>query len=144
MSAHLLALVGTERFAFPLGRVLEALDAPTVHDLPQRPDGMLGMLRHRGQSVALWDAGSTFGVPRGRVEGTALVLRHEGRGVALLVDDALDIVQIAGDALRAAPPGSDGEGLLDGVVRDASGLLSVVRVDVLVSRLMSRGIRRGE
>jgi chemotaxis signal transduction protein len=64
--------------------------------------------------------------------------------VALLVDDAVDIVQIRADALRAAPAGSDGEGLLAGVVRDADGLLSVVRVDVLVSRLVSRGARRAE
>ncbi|MEK7240500.1 MAG: chemotaxis protein CheW [Gemmatimonadota bacterium] len=144
MSAHLLARVGDERFAFALGRVLEAVDAPTVHDLPLRPGGMLGTLRHRGQTLPLWDAGSAFGVRRLQAEGTALVFRDAGRGVALLVDDAVGIVQIPDDALRAAPPGSDGEGLLAGVVRDEDGLLSVVRVDVLVSRLVLHGARRGE
>lgn len=144
MSAHLLALVGAERFAFPLERVLEARDAPTLHDMPRRPDGMRGTLRHRGQTVPVWDAVAAFGVPRTRAEGTALVFRDGGRGVALLVDDALDIVQIADDALRAAPAGSDAEGLLAGVVRDDVGLLSVVRVDVLVSRLLARSNRRGE
>lgn len=144
MSAHLLARVGGERFAFALARVLEAVDEPVVHDLPRRPPGMLGTLRHRGQTVPVWDAGIAFGIERVRAAGTALVFRDGDRGVALLVDDAVDIVQIRGDALRAAPAGSDGEGLLAGVVRDADGLLSVVRVDVLVSRLVSRGARRVE
>lgn len=144
MSAHLLARVGNERFAFALGRVLEAVDDPAVHDTPQRPAGMLGMLRHRGLTVPVWDAGSAFGVQRAHAVGTALVFRDGDRGVALLVDDAVDIVQILGDELRAAPAGSDGEGLLAGVVRDADGLMSVVRVDVLVSRLVSQGARRVE
>ena len=144
MSAHLLARVGAERFAFALGRVVEAVDEPTVHDLPRRPAGMLGTLRHRGQTVPVWDASSAFGVARTRAAGTALVFQDGDRGVALLVDDALDIVQIRQDALRAAPAGSDGMGLLAGVVRDADGLLSVVRVDELVSRLVVRGARRGE
>lgn len=144
MSAHLLARVGDERFAFALEHVIEAVDAPTVHDLPQRPAGMLGMLRHRGLTVPLWDAGSAFGVRRLEAAGTALVFREAGCGVALLVDDAVDIVQISDDALRTAPAGSDGAGLLAGVVRDPEGLMSVVRVDVLVSRLVLPGTRRGE
>ena len=143
MNAHLLARVGDERFAFALERVLEAVDAPTVHDLPNRPTGMLGTVRHRGQTVPLWDAGSAFGIARARGVGTALLFRDAGRAVALLVDDAVDIVQVPEDALRLAPAGSDGGGLLAGVVRDAAGLMSVVRVDVLVSRLLSRGARGG-
>ena len=143
MSAHLLTRVGDERFAFALERVVEAVDAPTVHDLPNRPAGMLGMVRHRGQTVPLWDAGSAFGITRARAAGTALLFRDGGRGVALLVDDALDIVQVPEDALRTAPTGSDSEGLLAGVVRDPAGLMSVVRVDALVSRLVSRGAGGG-
>ena len=143
MSAHLMARVGDERFAFALDRVLEAVDAPAVHDLPNRPVGMLGTVRHRGQTLPLWDAGSAFGIARARGEGTALLFREAGRGVALLVDDAMDIVQVHEGTLRVAPAGSDGGGLLAGVVRDSEGLMSVVRVDVLVSRLVSRGAGGG-
>jgi chemotaxis signal transduction protein len=139
VSAHLLARVGRERFAFALSRVLEAVDAPPVHDLPRRPEGMLGTMHHRGQTLPLWDGGSTFRIDRVASAGTALVLNDWGRCVALLVDDAVDVVDIAGDAVRRAPAGSDVEGLLEGVVRDPEGLLSVVRVDVLVSRLVSQG-----
>ena len=102
MSAHLLALVGGERFAFALDAVVEAVDAPVAHDIPDRPPGMLGTVRHRGQTLPLWDGGSALGVSRAGSTGTALVFREAGRAVAVLVDDALDIVQIVDDTLRPA------------------------------------------
>jgi len=139
MSAHLLARVGGERFAFALGLVIEAMDAPVLHDPPRRPDGMLGTMRHRGRTLPVWDGARAFGVARTARDGTALVLDDAGRQLALLVDDAVDILEIAPDALRAAPAGSDAEGMLAGVVRDGDGLVGVVRVDVLVSRLVSWG-----
>jgi chemotaxis signal transduction protein len=144
MTAHLLARVGEERFAFRLDRVVEALDAPALHDPPWRPEGMLGTMRHRGLTLPVWDGGSAFGIPRDGDAGTALVLDDAGRHLALLVDDALDIMRFDRGAVRALPSAADGEGLLSGVVQDAEGLVSVVRVDVLVSRLESRGARRAE
>ena len=143
MSPHLLVRVGKERFAFSLERVLEAVDAPALHEPPLRPDGMLGTLRHRGQTLPVWDGARTFGIPRDAGAGTALVLRDGERHLAVLVDDALDIVEVAPDALRAAPTGSDGGGLLAGVVRDAQGLVGVVRVDIMVARLTAWGAGRG-
>jgi chemotaxis signal transduction protein len=144
MSAHLLARVGAERFAFALGLVAEVLDAPPVHDLPHRPEGMLGTMRHRGRTLTVWDAASAFGVRREQATGgTVLVFRDGERGAALLVDDAEDIVQIAPEAVREAPSGVDGNGLLAGVVRSRDSLVNVVRVNVLVARLMS-GAERSE
>lgn len=144
MMAHLLTRVGHERFAFRLDCVVEALDAPALHDPPWRPDGMLGTLRHRGQTLPVWDAGNAFGIRRTGALGTALVLGDAGKHVALLVDDAEDIMEVDADAVRALPAMGDGESLLLGVVKDTQGLVNVVRVDVLVSRLASRGARRVE
>ncbi len=141
MTAHLLARVGSERFAFGLSRVLEALDAPTMHDAPMRPDGMLGTLRHRGVTVTVWDSARAFGVPRGALDGTALVLGEAGRPLALLVDDALDIVDISPDALQMPPQGTDAASVLAGVACDANGLVCVVKVDALVRRLEAWGAR---
>jgi len=141
MSAHLVARVGTERFAFALGLVVEALDAPSLHDLPRRPAGMLGTLRHRGRTLPVWDAERAFGVGRAGGQGTALVFHDGARGVALLVDDAEDILQIADDAVRVAPAGADGDGLLCGVYKNHGTLVNVVRVNVLVARLVSQGER---
>jgi chemotaxis signal transduction protein len=139
MSAHLLARVGAERFAFSLALVVEALDAPVLRDLPLSPAGMLGTMRHRGRTLPVWDAQSAFGVRRDREGGTALVFREGSRGLALLVDDAEDIVQVADGAMRGVPAGTDGDGLLEGVFQSEGSLVNVVRVNVLVARLMSRG-----
>lgn len=146
MSNHLVARVGDERFAFALGRVREALDAPEMHHPPGRPDGMLGTMRHRGQTLPVWDGARAFGIARraapGAAQGTALVLDDAERQVVLLVDDALDVMEIAPQAVRHAPTGTDAEGMLEGVVRDAAGLVGVVRVDVLFARLAQWGARR--
>lgn len=137
MSAYLVARVGAERFAFALARVVEALDAPVLFDTPHRPAGMLGTLRHRDRTLPVWDAASMFGVARDRAEGTALVFLDGARGVALLVDDAEDIVDVDETALRAAPPGTDRHGVLSGVALERGGLVNVVRVDALMARLAS-------
>jgi chemotaxis signal transduction protein len=144
MTAHLLTRVGTERFALALGCVIEALDAPALHDPPRRPDGMLGTLRHRGQTLPVWDGARAFGIPRDAGAGTVLVLDDGGRHLAMVVDDALDVMDIVPASVRAAPVGSDGGGLLACIVRDADGLVGVVRVDALVSRLQAWGARRTE
>jgi len=141
MSAHLMARVGSERFAFAIGLVVEALDAPTVHDLPNRPAGLLGTVHHRGHTLPVWDAHRALGVRRDGDHGTALVFRDGTRGVAVLVDDAEDIVQIGAEAMRSVPAGADGDGLLAGVYNDRGRLVNVVRVNVLVARLMSPGER---
>ncbi len=141
MSAHVLARVGSERFAFALALVTEALDAPTVHELPRRPAGLLGTIRHRGRTLPLWDAGSAFGVRRGQETGTALVFRDGARGVALLVDDAEDIVQVGEGTVRGVPAAADAHGMLAGVFTIDGVLVNVVRVNVLVARLMAQGER---
>ena len=139
MSQHLLLRVGDERFALALDRVVEALDTPPLHEPPRRPHGLMGTLRHRGRTLSVWDGARAFRTARREPVSTLLVLSDAGRHVALVVDDAEDVAEIASDALRAAPPGTDDEGLLEGVVRDANGLVSVVRTDVLVSRLIAWG-----
>jgi len=142
VSAHLVARIGDERYAFALSSVVEALDTPALHDPPLRPDGMLGTLRHRGRTLDVWDGGRAFGVRRSPDHGTALVIREGDRLLALVVDDALDIVEIAPDARRTPPAGTDTGGMLDSVARDARGVVSVVNIGALVARLVSWSARR--
>jgi chemotaxis signal transduction protein len=142
VSPHLVARIGDERYAFMLASVVEALDGPALHDPPLRPDGMLGTLRHRGRTLEVWDGARVFGVRRSTGSGTALVIREGDRPLALVVDDALDIVEIAPDALRTPPAGTDTAGMLAGIARDARGVVSVVNVEALVTRLASWSARR--
>ncbi len=141
MSAHLLARVGVERYAFALSTVAEALDAPALHAPLLCPDGLLGTLRHRGRTLDVWDSAHAFGVRRASGDGTAIVLSDGGHSLALVVDDAVDIVELAADALQEPPVGTDAHGLLAGVACDAHGLVSVVHVEALLGRLTTWSAR---
>lgn len=142
---HVVARVGDERFAFPVSRVDEAVDAPAVDTVPAAPAGMVGQLLHRERSVAAWHAGWAFrlSTPGGAsATGVAIVLRDGARRVALVVDDVLGMAHIDPAAVRAVPDGADLDGVLSGVCLVAemgNALVNVVRVDVLARMLSPYG-----
>jgi chemotaxis signal transduction protein len=141
---HILVRVGAERFAFPAEAVEEALDAPAIEWVPAAPDGMLGQLLHRGRTVGAWDAGQLFHLAARARGGAALVLRDGARRLALVVDDVTEMARLEPGDVRAAPPGSDPDGVLAGVcLRAGDGmantLVSVVRVDALAALISQRG-----
>ena len=140
---HVIARVGSERFAFRVADVEEVLDAPAIVAAPIAPPGLAGQIRHRDRMIRAYDAAWTFGVARWNVATTALVIRVAGDRIALLVDDVEDLTALAPDVLRAAPPGTDPGGLLRGVCLPrecaASGaahgaLVAVVNAAAVVSR----------
>jgi chemotaxis signal transduction protein len=138
---YLVTRVGTECFAFPVAQVEEVVDAPSVSWVPGAPDGLLGQMRYRDRTVRAYGAGWAFGVqPRteaGTGSGTALMLRAGELRVAVVVDEAEDLQMVPSETVRAAPLGTDPEGVLRGVCF-ATGrgreLVSLVRVDALVAR----------
>ncbi|HEY2850392.1 MAG TPA: chemotaxis protein CheW [Gemmatimonadaceae bacterium] len=144
MTLHIMARVGAERFAFPAEAVEEALDAPAIEWVPVAPDGMLGQLLHRGRMIGAWDAGRLFLLAAPARAGAALVLRDGSQRIALVVDDVTDMARIEPDAVRAAPAGSDPDGVLTGVALQAGdgaekSLVNVVRVDALAAVVSRRG-----
>jgi chemotaxis signal transduction protein len=139
---HLVTLVGTERFAFPVAHVEEVIDAPRLSWVPGAPDGLLGQMRHRDRTVSAYDAGAAFGVRRANGTGTALILRDDAARVAVVVDDAEDLQLVAPESVRAVPTGADADGVLRGVcIAAGRGLMSLVRVDALVARVTARDPR---
>jgi chemotaxis signal transduction protein len=167
-SLHVVARVGTERFAFRVADVEEALDAPRVLPVPGAAPGLVGQIRHRERTVGAWDGAWVLGTqtaegrpesgeagpdpaagrisPRSRVSGnlrTALILRHGDHRAALLVDDVDDLAVLEAARLRSAPPGTDPDGLLHGVALDQVtdiGLIGVVNVSALLERVERLGV----
>jgi chemotaxis signal transduction protein len=143
---HIVVRVGTERFAFPVSHVVEALDAPALEWVPVAPPGMLGQLPHRGRMLAAWDAAWAFGLA-GSGTGAArtraaLVLRDGRRRVALVVDDVVEMARIEPGDVHAVPGGADVDGVLSGVCFVKGGdtpLVSVVRVESLAALVSRRG-----
>ena len=139
---HVVARVGTERFAFRVADVEAVLDAPELIAVPGAPSGLAGQLLHRDQTVRAYDAAWVFGIPRPGRAGTALVLRVGTDRVAVLVDDVEDLAALDADAMRPPPAGTDPAGLLRGVclpgtdgaaARDGA-LIGVVNAVAMVAR----------
>lgn len=159
---HVVARVGTERFAFRVADVEEVVDAPMLIPVHGAPDGLSGQLVHRDQTVRVYDAAWAFGTesaqmmptppvasrsaaPRPRVAATALVLRVADDRVALLVDDVEDLTALDATGMRAVPAGADPGGLLRGVCLPRAGdagidtaLIGVVNTVAMVARASSR------
>lgn len=148
MTLHIVARVGTERFAFPAETVEEAIDAPSIEWVPVAPEGMLGQLLHRGRMIAAWDAGLLFHLASPSRGGAAVVLRDGARRVALVVDDVTDMARLQPLDVRDAPAGSDLDGVLAGVCLEGDGragrsLVNVVRVAALAALMLRRGAVEG-
>ncbi len=136
----LVARVGSEYFAFPIGDVLEALDAPEVTPVPLTPDGVLGQVTHRGQLLPVLDPhvllgadlATRVGARAATPHGTVLVMVPDGTPFALAVDDVTDMVTVEPAARRALPEGTDRTGMLAGLF--AIDRLLVASVDIAALR----------
>ena len=143
---HLVARVGTERFAFPVAQVDEVIDAPGISWVPGARGGLLGQLDLRDRTLSAYDGAWALGIRRDAAAaanaaggvGTALVLRDRNERVALVVDDAEDLRMVEPQSVRAVPGGADAEGVLRGVCiaseRDRR-LVGLVRVSALFARV---------
>ena len=137
---HVVALVGGERFAFPVTDVEEAIDAPQIDSVPGAARGLAGQLRYRDRTVSAFDGGWALGVPRTADGGTALILRDGARRLAVMVDDVDDLTSFASDAVHAVPAGTDSDGILSGVwLAGAAQLVGLVNTEALLIRLTTFG-----
>jgi chemotaxis signal transduction protein len=134
---HVIARVGSERFAFHVGDVEEVLGGPAVQWVPSGTPGLVGHLRFRDRTVRAFDGSWAFDVPRTGRLATALVLRAGDARVALVVDDVDDLAALEGTDVRPVPDGTDPLGVLRGVTFQRDGahtLVSLVHVPALVAR----------
>jgi chemotaxis signal transduction protein len=144
-TGHVVVRVGTERFAFRVGDVEEAMDAPLLTPVPLAPAGLLGQMRYRDRTVRAFDAAWMFGVARRGGAGTALVFRAGSERMGLLVDDVEDLAEVAPGDVRPVPPGADAEGLLRGVCLATDGrVVALVRTAAMVARASAERTRDGE
>lgn len=139
----LVARVGAEHFALPLGAVLEALDGAEVTALPLVPRGVLGQCTHRGALLPVLDPQVVLGAAREAPVGTILVLVAE-EPFALAVDDVTDMVAVEERARRVLPSGTDRGGMIDGLFAHEGALVATVAIDslrALATSLLSPNLR---
>ena len=135
-----IARLGDERLAFDLASVMEVLDAPVVTALPLTPRGLSGQIPYRGGYLPVLDPAVVLGVPRVGGAGAALVL--SSAPVALWVDDAEDVWNVADTMLQAVPSGSDPLGILRGLLMRDGHVVSHVDAGALAASALAT-LRQG-
>ncbi len=136
----LLARIGTEQFAFPLGEVLEVVDAPPIGALALLPAGVVGQVEHRGALLPVLDVGRLLGARRASHSGGVLLLVDvDGDRAALWADDVVDLVAVDPARVRPVPgAGATGTVVLEGVMQVAGGVAGLVAMDAVRALVRAR------
>lgn len=125
--------VGGELFATELRAVEEAVEGAEAQAIPDTPPAMLGIFALRDRTLPMYALARVLELPDVSPGAMTLVLRPSVTRVALAVDAVDDVFDAPLDGVRAAPPGSDVEGLVLGVVWRGQELITLLDADVVVA-----------
>jgi purine-binding chemotaxis protein CheW len=103
-------LVGDECFAVASATVAEVIRDGRITRVPQAPEAVLGLLHLRGRIVPVIDMRRRLGFPPASVDSgrTHLVLLLNDDWYSLLVDEMLDVAEVAAEMVeRPSPPAVD-------------------------------------
>ena len=124
-----------QRYALPLNDVERVLPMVAVSPLPQAPAVVLGVINLHGQVIPVLDLRCRFGLPLCDYGLTArlLVVRTSRRILALAVDEALGVREIAQETITRPDALLPGIGHVAGIVTLADGLLFIHDLEVCLS-----------
>lgn len=126
--SYLVFLLDGQRYALPPAVVEKVLQAEPVTRLPDSPEWLLGICRHRRQLLPVLSLRLLMGMPERSIDRDSrfIVMRLLGRRTILVVDEV--------EGLSDSPQGElvslerfPASGLIEGVVPDPSGLILLVR-----------------
>lgn len=134
---YLTLSLGDERYAIPVGRVLEVVEHTRVTRLPRTAAFMKGLIDLRGRGVPVMDLRLRFGMAETELtRDTAIVVielnAREGRTVVGLLADAVhEVVEIRPERVEKAPsfgagPAAD---FLRGVGRLEESFVLILDID---------------
>ena len=130
----LLSLSG-ELFAIDLQNVREVFEVDSVTPIPNMPEVMAGVTNLRGVIIPLMDLRPMLGIsveqPGPKV---AVVIRHQGQQVGLLIDQVPEIRTVHMNDLTDAPTGAKGlMPFVSSVLRIENRVSGVVEVPSLLA-----------
>lgn len=120
--------LGERRFATPLDDLYAVSGAVTVTAVPGAPAAMIGVFARRGVIHSLFDPAAALGVPASGTGGTILLLRQDKPRLAIRIDRADGVIDVAADALS-------GDGLARIIVPADGGTVSIVDTARLIGHL---------
>lgn len=127
--------VADHRCAVRVEHVVEIHLAVQLAPLPDAPDVVAGLVNRRGTPLPVLDLRRRLGLPTRpvQVDDRLVVLRLPDREVALLVDAAVDVLDVPATSLDEAVARTTGAILSQGVVVLDDGLLVVLDVPAFLS-----------
>ncbi|MFM7206826.1 MAG: chemotaxis protein CheW [Planctomycetaceae bacterium] len=131
--------VGDACFAVPADAVVEVLRGGRLTRVPLAPAGVLGLVHLRGRIVPVVDPAGLLGVDRPPpARATHLVIALEDDWYGLVIDEMLDVIEIAADEVQqAAAAGSDqAGGPLTGVVAAPGRLVHLLDPERMIHSLV--------
>lgn len=130
-----LFVIDGQRYALPLLTVERVLPMVAVARLPKAPAVALGVVNVHGRIIPVVDVRRRLGFPPREYGLTAHILlaRTQRRVLALPVDAALGVTEVAGDAVTPADRVLPGIGHVAGVAALPDGLLFIHDLDAFLS-----------
>lgn len=119
--------IDDQRYALRLGAAERFVRAVEVTPLPGGPAIVLGAVNVAGNVLPVISLRRRFGLPDREVRpsGQFLIARTGTRAVALVVDEALGVIAVAGQEITAATRIAPGLAHVDGVVALEDGLVLI-------------------
>lgn len=102
---HVMFQVGGTDYVVAAADVVQMESFTGATEVPGSPPHVAGLVQLRGQVLPVVDVRARFGLPRGERAGDAriIVIAKQDRRVALLVDRAREVIDLAPDEFRAPP-----------------------------------------
>lgn len=122
--------------AMPLPVVAGVLPMVAVSPVPECPSVVLGVVSLHGHLVPVLDIRGRLGLPSREYGLTAhlvVVRTHRRRTLALAVDEALGVTEVAAEAIMPPDAVLPGIGRVAGIVALADGPLLIEDVEVFLS-----------
>jgi chemotaxis signal transduction protein len=126
---HVRLRVGSEAYAFAVEHVLEVTDLGAIAPVPGAGADVVGVRNLRGEVLPVFDLASLFGIERGRGAKRMVVVEHDGRRAGFVIDDVVDVGELA------APAEATGSRFLHGAALDEGELVGIVDVPGLFEGL---------
>jgi purine-binding chemotaxis protein CheW len=138
----LVATLGDVRLALPSACVVEVARMVATAPLPGAPPIVEGAIGYRGTVVPVLDLRRRLGLPARGVDPAdhLVVIRTDGRRVALRVDRALGLVSIDRASLVPAERLARGVGRIAGAWLSSDGALVVARPDRFLDEAEERSL----
>ena len=127
-----------QRYCVDIMAVREIRMLGVLTAVPGAAADVCGVINLRGNLVPVYDLLISFGQGKTSLRSNHLmvVISVEGRLIAVLVDEVLDILTVASAGIEAIPEAGDGKRNLyfDGIVNVDQDMLIVLSLDKLFSR----------